>query len=242
MYIAVEPSPPTIYTLWQRGQESAFNEPMINETTPSDQTPTERRSGGREEIRNPLRFFLWLTETYGDIVQYRSSVEPAYLINHPDYVRHVLQTNGQNYNKEYLSQQVHVESLTGAGLADQREPAVARAAAAHPARLSQAKPAEVRGLMPQAVPAARSTGWRRPRPGEPVNIAREMMRLTLDIVTEALFGFDITGQADEVGEAMDTMVTIGKPRHRKVREAIDLLDSIVYAIIDERRAPAARAR
>ena len=41
--------------------------------------------GGREEIRNPLRFFLWLTQTYGDIVQYRSSLEPAYLINHPDY-------------------------------------------------------------------------------------------------------------------------------------------------------------
>ena len=27
---------------------------------------------------------------------------------------------------------------------------------------------------------------------------------------------------------------IGKPRHRKVREAIDLLDHIVYAIIEER--------
>jgi cytochrome P450 len=79
-------------------------------------------------------------------------------------------------------------------------------------------------------------------PGETVDIAREMMRLTLDIVTSALFGYDITGRADEVGQAMDTMVTIGKPRHRKVKEAIDLVDSIVYAIIDDRRAHPQRER
>ena len=53
---------------------------------------------------------------------------------------------------------------------------------------------------------------------------------------QALFGYDITGRADEVGQAMDTMVTIGKPRHRKGKEAIDLVDSIVYTIIDDRRA------
>src|SRR5690606_439856 len=68
-----------------------------------------------------------------------------------------------------------------------------------------------------------------------VNIASEMMRLTLDIVTEALFSFDITERAAEIGEAMDTMTTIGKPRHRKVREAIELLDRIVYEIIEDRR-------
>ena len=57
---------------------------------------------------------------------------------------------------------------------------------------------------------------------EPINIANEMMRLTLDIVTEALFSFDISDRAAEVGEAMDTMTAIGKPRHRKVRAAIEL--------------------
>ena len=59
---------------------------------------------------------------------------------------------------------------------------------------------------------------------------------------QALFGYDITGRADEVGQAMDTMVTIGKPRHRKVKEAIDLVDSIVYTIIDDRRAHPQRER
>ena len=77
--------------------------------------------------------------------------------------------------------------------------------------------------------------------GRPVDVAKEMMQLTLDIVTEALFSYDINDRATEIGEAMDTMATIGKPRHRKVREAIELLDRVVYAIIDERRSSAAVA-
>ena len=84
--------------------------------------PPSAGSAGREAISHPLRFFLWLTQTYGDIVQYRSSVEPAYLINHPDYVRHVLQTNGQNYNKDtYLNKHL-IESLTGQGLLTSENP------------------------------------------------------------------------------------------------------------------------
>ena len=82
--------------------------------THRSQTPPSAGTGG-EEIRNPLRFFMWLTQTYGDIVQYRSSVEPAYLINHPDYIRQVLQSNGQNYNKDTFLNKYMLEALTGQG-------------------------------------------------------------------------------------------------------------------------------
>ena len=198
-------------------------------------------SGGREEIRNPLRFFVWLTETYGDIVQYRSSVEPAYLINHPDYIQHVLQTNGQNYNKSTYLNKYIVESLTGEGLLTSENPLWReQRRLIQPAFHRRSLPAFI-GLMTDAT--CRSIDrLRATPPGETVDIAREMMRLTLDIVTSALFGYDITGRADEVGQAMDTMVTIGKPRHRKVKEAIDLVDSIVYTIIDDRRAHPQRER
>jgi cytochrome P450 len=198
-------------------------------------------SGGREEIRNPLRFFVWLTETYGDIVQYRSSVEPAYLVNHPDYVQHVLQTNGQNYNKNTYLNKYIVESLTGQGLLTSENPLWReQRRLIQPAFHRRSLPAFA-GLMTAA--ACRAVDrLRATPPGATVDIAREMMRLTLDIVTSALFGYDITGRADEVGEAMDTMVSIGKPRHRKVKEAIDLVDSIVYAIIDDRRAHPQRER
>lgn len=214
---------------------------MTVETEQDGKKHPPSASGGREEIRNPLRFFVWLTQTYGDIVQYRSSVEPAYLINHPDYVQQVLQTNGQNYNKNTYLNKYMLEALTGQGLLTSENPLWREQR-----RLIQ--PAFHRRSLPafaQLMTAATGRTVERlaavPR-GEPVDIAREMMRLTLDIVTLALFGFDISGRADEVGVAIDTMVTIGKPHHRKVREAIELLDGIVYAIIDERRTHPERER
>ncbi len=216
---------------------------MINELTPtSHRHPPSAGTVGREEIRNPLRFFLWLTRTYGDIVQYRSSVEPAYLINHPDFIRHVLQSNGHNYNKDTFLNKYMLESLTGQGLLtsenplwrEQRrliQPAFHRHSLPRFAALMQA--ATTRALA--RLEAAAGTG-------QPVDIANEMMRLTLDIVTQALFGYDISDKADAIGEAMNIMTTIGKPRHRKVREAIDLMDHIVFAIIDDRRQQPEQAR
>ncbi len=208
---------------------------MINGTTPITlQHPPSAGTGGREEIRNPLRFFMWLTQTYGDIVQYRSSVEPAYLINHPDYIRYVLQTNGQNYNKDTFLNKYMLESLTGQGLLTSENPLWReQRRLIQPAFHKQSLP-KFAELMRQAVSRTIDRLDEVAAARQPVNIAAEMMRLTLDIVTEALFSFDITGQADEIGEAMDTMAAIGKPRHRKVRAAIELLDEIVYAIINER--------
>ena len=208
---------------------------MINETTSVPlKHPPSAGAGGREEIRNPLRFFLWLTQTYGDIVQYRSSVEPAYLINHPDYIRHVLQTNGQNYNKDTFLYKYMLESLTGQGLLTSENPLWReQRRLIQPAFHKQSLP-KFAELMRQAVSRTVDRLDEAATARQPVNIAAEMMRLTLDIVTESLFSFDITGQADEIGEAMDTMAVIGKPRHRKVRAAIELLDEIVYAIINQR--------
>ena len=216
---------------------------MINELIPaSHKHPPSAGTVGREEIRNPLRFFMWLTRTYGDIVQYRSSLEPAYLINHPDYIRHVLQSNGQNYNKDTFLNKYMLESLTGQGLLtsenplwrEQRrliQPAFHRHSLPRFAVLMQEATTRTLARLEAAADTA-----------EPIDIGNEMMRLTLDIVTQALFGYDISDKADAIGEAMDTMTTIGKPRHRKVREAIELMDHIVFAIIDDRRQQPERAR
>ena len=204
--------------------------------------PPSAGTVGREAIRNPLRFFLWLTHTYGDIVQYRSSLEPAYLVNHPEFIRHVLQSNAQNYNKDTFLNKYMLESLTGQGLLTSENPLWRK-------QRHLIQPAFHRQSLPRFATSMhravrRTIGQLDMAAAEdrPVDIAVEMMRPTLEIVTEALFGYDISGRADEIGVAMDTMVTIGKPRHRKVLEAIELLDRTVYAIIDVRRQHPERER
>lgn len=87
------------------------------------------------------------------------------------------------------------------------------------------------------------------RPGSLLDIADEMMRLTLAIVGKTLFDADIEGDAAAVGEALtDAMeFMIGNltlplpmglplPRNRRMRAAVTRLDEIVYRIIAERRA------
>ena len=66
-------------------------------------------------LRQTLDFLLEMRERYGDVVSVPTLVGPWTLIFHPDGVRHVLQENHFNYNKN--ASDYHVLSLVlGKGL------------------------------------------------------------------------------------------------------------------------------
>ena len=69
----------------------------------------------RDFQRDPLRFGLAMTQQYGDIVRIRFLLWPAYLVNHPNGVKHVLQEKQQNYNKDLYPYQIF-KPLLGRGL------------------------------------------------------------------------------------------------------------------------------
>ncbi|HYU73110.1 MAG TPA: cytochrome P450 [Ktedonobacteraceae bacterium] len=86
--------------------------------------------------------------------------------------------------------------------------------------------------------------------GETIDIAREMMRLTLWIVGKTLFDADVLGEAEELGKALKVAMqrfnsemsavvhipyTWPTPGNWRVRKAIACLDAIVYQMIEERR-------
>lgn len=50
--------------------------------------------------RDPLGFLSTLAHEYGDIVQFRLLHIPVVVINHPNFVRQILQENFNNYDKE----------------------------------------------------------------------------------------------------------------------------------------------
>ena len=56
--------------------------------------------------RDRLGFLLRLTQQYGDVSLMRFLIWPAYLINHPHDVKHVLQENHRNYNKDIFTYKV----------------------------------------------------------------------------------------------------------------------------------------
>ena len=87
------------------------------------------------------------------------------------------------------------------------------------------------------------------RDGALIDVAEEMMRLTLAIVGRTLFDADIESEARVVGEALteamefmiDAMtlplpLSWPLPRNTRMRAAVQQLDEIVFRIIRERRA------
>ena len=99
--------------------------------------------------------------------------------------------------------------------------------------------------------------WReRPVPEAPVDLAAEMMALTLSIAGETLFGADVGANAGIVAESLAdalraaplAFLPFGKlalrlpfPLATRFRQARTRLDAIVYGMIAERRAEAAAA-
>lgn len=189
---------------------------------------------GREAVRDPLRFFLWLTETYGDIVQYRSSLEPAYLINRPDYIQHVLLANATNYNKDTFLNKYLIESVAGQGLLTSENPLWRQQRQVIQPAFHRRSLERFESVMHEAAQEMVRRLDNYARAGDVIDISDEMVRVTLDIVTRSLFSYDSLDEAGAIGRAMDTMVSIGKPRHRKVQEAIAYLDQIVMTLINDR--------
>lgn len=86
--------------------------------------------------------------------------------------------------------------------------------------------------------------------GQRINIAEEMLRITLGVVGKTLFDADILGEAQELREALSTGLyyTNAKisaffplpdhwptPQNRRFQHAVARLDATVYRMIDERR-------
>jgi cytochrome P450 len=98
-----------------------------------------------------------------------------------------------------------------------------------------------------AYAAAASARW---HDGETLDIAAEMMRMTLAIVGKTLFDADVESQAEEVGEAMSVVMDLFNtltvpffelleklplPQMRRFKKARARLDRIIYRLIEERR-------
>jgi len=152
-------------------------------------------------LRNPLDGYLRLAGRYGDTIRvpYRPG-NSLYLLCRPEHAEHVLAANQDNYVKAFTYRPLR--ALIGDGLLTSEGERWRRHRRVVQPVFSRRN---VTAFGPAMTAAARqlTARWDSLPDGTMINVAGQMSALALDIVGQALFGFDLSGDAELMGRAMN---------------------------------------
>jgi cytochrome P450 len=206
----------------------------------------------RKIQRNAPEYLLDAGRRYGDMVFFDVPKNPAYFINHPDLIKHVLLDNHRKYSKNTI-QYNSLSEITGKGLLTSdgafwlRQRRLAQPAFARPRLMA----------LDEVITPATQTMLERweavARSGDPLDVDGEMMRLALEVVGKALFSIDLSKDAKRLVEAVLTALDyiVGRarnptspsslpflmtPRKARFKAAVSTLDMTVYELIAQRQA------
>jgi cytochrome P450 len=194
--------------------------------------------------RDPLALLTRLAREYGDVARFMAATQTVHLLNHPDYIKDVLVTHHARFMKGRALQRA--KRLLGEGLLTSEGDFWRRQRRlAQPAFHRQ----RVNSYAETMVEYAEQTSARW-REGETLDVADEMVRLTLAVVGKTLFDADVESDADEVGAALAEVMSLfgylmlpfselleklPLPPRRRFERARARLDRVIYRIIEERR-------
>lgn len=193
--------------------------------------------------KEPTEFLSQLSRL-GDVASFRMGPQQAFLINHPDLIRDLFVVNADKFVKGRALQRA--KRLLGSGLLTAEGEFHLRQRRMIQPAFHRARIADYARSMVEYADAI-SNSW---RDGEVRDIDHEMTRLTLRIVGKTLFNANVEDDADEIGRAMTTIVSlfnflllpfsewlekIPLPQTRRFHAARDKLNSVIYSIINERR-------
>jgi cytochrome P450 len=151
--------------------------------------------------RSPLDGYVQLAARYGDTIKFPYSPgHDFYLLSRPEHAEHVLAANQDNYVKAFTYRPLR--ALVGDGLLTSEGDRWRRHR-----RLIQPvfSRRQVTAFGPAMTDAAQrlTARWDALAEGTVINVARQMSAVTLDIVGQALFGCDLSGDAEPVSRAID---------------------------------------
>lgn len=196
---------------------------------------------------NPVRYLGKVWAEYGDVVQFPVPRPPSYFVNDPAGVRRVLVGNWRNYGKATI-QYRSLSAVTGEGLLTADTPAWRQQRPlVQPAFHNRTLEAVARVAVPVAAKVA--DAWEQAGPTETVDVDAAMMQAALEIVGHALFGTDLSGDAERLtGATLDALsVVVARarpslpvpswvptPNNRKLARSVAQLDGAVAGILAAR--------
>ena len=197
--------------------------------------------------RDSLGFIERLQRDYGDVVWSRFLYVPALFLYHPNEIEYVLATNAKNFVKAMTLRSNFFQRLVGNGLLTSEGEEWKRQRRLTSPAFHRHRIANYAETMVSFTKRLTSS-WRE---GEPRDMHRDMMRLTLEIVVRCLFNADVSDDVDHVGETLKQLVKpfaaqatlkwilnnrLPTPQHLRFHRLAKKIDNVVYRIIAERRA------
>jgi cytochrome P450 len=191
--------------------------------------------------RAPLDFLLGAAREYGEVVGLRMGLRRVQFLRHPEHIQHVLQRNQDNYLKQRQSR-----FLFGSGVATtngevwQRQRRTLQPLFRHPEG----------GAAVAAALAERTKRWGElAAAAQPVDLAEEMVELTLELLGATLFGSDFTAVTKAVRDSVTAIRSRVTARllsalplplwlpsrgNRVLRASLGALDAVIYRLIELR--------
>jgi len=198
--------------------------------------------------RNHLDFLHRVARECGDFAELKIGPQRVFLINDPRLIKEMLVTHHKDFKRGPGHQAMKRVVLGNGLLTSDGEFHRRQRRLAQPAFHKQ----RIAGYG-ETMTGHTARSVARWRDGSEIDLAKEMMDLSLSILTKTLIDADIGGEAKDIGADVHT-VLLGSfglldspwgflagrfglpiPRSRKLRAAQKRLDHIIYQIINERR-------
>ena len=201
----------------------------------------------RSFARDPLAFLTGVADRYGDIANFRLGGLDVYFVRHPDYVREVLITQRASFTMTAL--RAKINTVVGEGLFTSRGELHARQQRLMLPVFRKSRIEAYAGQMAELSLRMREQ-W---QPGGVIDIANEMMKLTMLIASQALFDHDIGEDTQKVsrdiGTALEFFTRLSSPFLKlslalplpstlRFKKAVRDLDVVIYRMIERRKRAA----
>ncbi|MDX1386756.1 MAG: cytochrome P450, partial [bacterium] len=186
---------------------------------------------------------------FGNMIRFRVGPRSLYFLNHPDFVKYVLQSHYQDFSKETRAWSMIRVVLGSSVFITSGDPWRQRR------RLMQplfTRPAimPLMGMMFRVVEEMVDDFSKKQARGESLDMREEMMRVTLRVIGETIMGTDVGPYVPQVSQALSYILQhitdnytslfnwplfVPTDRNLKFRRSIRVLEDVVYDVLKKRR-------
>jgi cytochrome P450 len=197
--------------------------------------------------KDPLDFFVKLFQQYGDIAYFTIGGQKFYLFSHPDHVQYILQGNHRNYEKGPNYDKLR--PLLGNGLVTSNGAFWLRQRRLIQPAFHRQRLAGFAAIMTDSADEMLNRWDAHASQQKPLNVADEFMRVTLEIVSRAMFSTTTTDFSDTINKNLPVVLErtndrfwelfdlsmLPTPTNRRYNQAVRALDTIIYGVIERRK-------